>query len=155
MRSDEIGPPSPGTARSRLASVHADRRKLGHRASSVPCYPFAVSALAAAFVILPATGSLTWFVLLSGVFSAAAFAVVEGYRKHTGFAITRPPGPRSLTILLILGVLLVALFAVSWLLSMQQAHQWLPATFVGGFLVALICSKIYDRAVSRELQDVR
>jgi len=87
--------------------------------------------------------------------SLAFFGIDRLARTRTGLAPRSTPGRRSLAILIVACVLLVAGFGLSLTLAIIGRPEWILATSLGGLLAMTTASALYDRVSAREVLRVR
>lgn len=152
MESDSMGHENPAAAQAFLDAIIADRKKLATR-TRAPAWSYPVLGIVtAAIVSSPAINNpgLRATVIAS---ACAVFVFLEyAYKKSTGLSTNRIPGPRSLLILIGMGVLVLVMFFVSALLATAGQHSWIVATAAIGFLTMFPGGLFYDRIYGAELR---
>ena len=139
------------SAREDLAALDADRQVLAVRVRT-PAWYYPLLSLATALIVgSPGAGLPGQFVLVA--FGSIGIVFLSlAYQRITGMTVTRTAGPKSLTIVAILGIVMVVLLGVSFALSATGHPVWIYATAAGAFAVMWVGGRLYDRAYSRELR---
>ncbi|MGZ0711335.1 hypothetical protein ACWPKO_23710 (plasmid) [Coraliomargarita sp. W4R53] len=143
------------STRDALSAVATDRRRLGERMTAETRWAAPAQGLAAALLIgAPAFG-------IPGVFFAFAascwflLGVEWLFRKRSGLSISRPAGPRGITLLVLLVVLLCGFSVLSLALWALGLIAWItPLALVGGLLMTLGVVS-YDHAYALEVRRAR
>jgi len=89
--------------------------------------------------------------LIAGACVAIVF-LEYAYRKKTGLSTNRIPGPRTLLILIGMGVIVLVMLAVSAQLAVVGQQPWVVATASIGFLTMFPGGLLYDRIYGSELR---
>lgn len=139
-------------ARAALNALDADRSALADRIVTPPWFYPALAAVTAAFVASPAAPSplVQCLVVVAG--SLSLTFLVLAYQKRTGLAISRTSGPRSLGLLIALGVFVVVLLVASLVLALADLRPWVAATAALAFVVMMAGCRAYDRVYDSELR---
>jgi uncharacterized membrane protein HdeD (DUF308 family) len=142
-------------ARDALLAVETDRQRLGDRMTAETHWAAPAQGLAAALLIgAPAAGIPGVFFVIAA--SMALFIGVEWvFRRRSGLSISRPAGPRGMALLVLLGVLLGVLSALSYGLWVFDLVAWIaPVALLGGVLMAFGVVS-YDRMFADEVRRAR
>lgn len=157
MESEHTAPaPDTASAREALASLTDDRHHVAARLRSQTWWSAPAQGLAAAvFIAAPAAGIAVPMSFVLALSSLAFFGIDRLARTRTGLAPRSTPGRRSLAILIVACVLLVAGFGLSLTLAIIGRPEWILATSLGGLLAMTTASALYDRVSAREVLRVR
>lgn len=82
----------------------------------------------------------------------ALILIEYAFTKKTGLSTNRVPGPRTLLLLIGMGVLVLVMLAVTAMLATIDEHSWVVATASVGFLIMFPGGLLYDRVYGAELQ---
>ena len=152
MESNSIGHKNPAVAKATLDAISADRQKLACRTQAPAWYYPVLGIVTAAIVSSPAINNPGW---MASVIAGACAVIVfleYAYRKSTGFSTNRIPGPRSLLVLIGIGVLVLVMLFVSALFTVVGQQAWIVATAAIGFLTMFPGGLFYDRIYGAELR---
>lgn len=84
--------------------------------------------------------------------SAALVFIEYAFTKKAGLSTNRVPGPRTLLLLIGMGLLVLVMLSVTALLTTIGQQGWVAATASIGFLTMFPGGLLYDRVYSSELQ---
>ncbi|SKC69172.1 hypothetical protein SAMN06309945_2756 [Okibacterium fritillariae] len=139
-------------AREALGALQSDRSALADRVAT-PGWYYPLLALATAAIVGSPIGTGTiWQSLLVTFASLGIVFLALAYQKKTGVTITHTAGPRSLTVAIVMGVVIVLLLGVSFALAATGNGVWIIASALAAFLVMWLGGRAYDRAFDRELR---
>jgi hypothetical protein len=146
---------TPDAAREALDTLNADRSTLADHIVTPPWFYPALAAITTAFVASPAapTPFVQSMVVVAG--SVSLIFLVLAYQKRTGLAISRTAGPRSLGVLIVVGVAVVVLLGLSQALTLMGMRPWVAAVAVFTFVMVLAGCRVYDRFYDTELRSGR
>lgn len=151
MESNSSERESSDVAQASLDAVLADRRKLASRAKAPSWYYPAAAVATAAIVGARAIPEDVWMFALIALACAALVSLEFGYRKATGLSTNRVPGPRSLLVLIGMGITVVAMLSITgWLVASGQ-QSWVVVTTSIGLLTMFPGGLLYDRVYGLEL----
>lgn len=138
-----------------LSVLASDRASLADRVKTPRWYNPLLAAAIALFIATPAVSDSSYqsMVIVFGVLLLVTATM--GYQKTTGVTISRPSGPRSLGLVVILGIIVLLLLGASGVLAANGRPEWIGATAAAGFCVMWIGSWQYDRVYDRELRHGR
>lgn len=152
MESNKNDRKTPAEAQTSLDGILTDRQKLARR-SKAPAWYYPVLAFITAVIIgSPAVDNPAWTaILITGACVALVFIEVA-FTKKTGLSTNRVPGPRTLLLLIGMGVLVLVMLAVTAMLAAIDQQTWVVATAAIGFLTMFPGGLLYDRVYGSELQ---
>lgn len=147
-----MGHENPAVAQASIDAIIADRQKLASR-TRAPAWSYPVLGIVTAVIVSsPAINNpgLRAIVIAS---ACVVFVFLEyAYKKSTGLSTNRVPGPRSLLILIGMGVLVLVMLFVSALLATAGQHAWIVATAAVSFVTIFPGGLFYDRIYGAELR---
>jgi len=140
-------------ARAALDALAVDRERLATAATAPAVWYYVSSAAAvAAIVASPATGSAFWVTMIAALMAIVLSYIEPAHRKQTGLTIRRTAGPRSTTVITVVGILFVAGFGASVALASTGLVEWIVASTGTAFLATLLGLRWYDRVYGQELR---
>lgn len=144
-------------ARRALATITADRHRLGRRLKAQTWWTAPMQALLVAVAIASPAAGIGWgMAMVCGLASLGLLGLDYVVRRRIRLAtVPGPSGPLSLTVIIVLSVLLVASFALAIVFEVTDQRSWLFVTAAAGFIGFLIGSVGYDLANARELNRAR
>jgi hypothetical protein len=147
-----FGPVSASTARDTLEAVAGDRDRLAGRLRTPRWYYPTLAVLAAA-------NAAAWLAPQPAAVIALALAgmvlLEQALRRVTGFSVNKPAGPRSLLVLIAMGVVVVSLTIGAILLGRAEDVGGGVAAAAGVLVAMLGGGLLYERVHAAELRDVR
>ena len=147
---------TPHEARAALDALAADRSALADRVRTPRWYNPSLGAIVAVLVASPAVGSTSLRTSLVTLAIVGLVLLLLGYKQATGFSATLfDAGARSLARGIVVGVLVMLLFAASMALAATDHEPWVLATALGAFVVMVVGGAVYDRVWAEELRSGR
>ncbi|HJF14799.1 MAG TPA: hypothetical protein K8V32_08355 [Enteractinococcus helveticum] len=143
---------TPAGAQAALDEILTDRQHLARRTTAPAWYYPVLAIITAVIVGSPAVGNPVWTALLIAGACAALVFIEYGFTKQTGLSTNRVPGPRTLMLLIGMGVLVLAMLALTAVLVTVGQSAWAVATTAIGFLTMFPGGLFYDRVYGRELK---
>ncbi|ASK65713.1 hypothetical protein CFK39_07530 [Brachybacterium avium] len=155
MQIDQPGPPGPpptsDEARAALGALDADASQLAERLVSPWWYHLILGGLVAAAIgaqALPGVPAISVIVL---VIIWIPF-MMQSYTSRYRISMTRPAGPRSRRMLLLILALLALLMGSVALLKVASLLQrWVLLPAAVGFLVTVVLGRRYDAVLRSEV----
>ena len=146
-------PPTPEQARAVLDALDADATQLSGRLASPWWYHLLLGGIVAAAIgaqALPAVTSATVIALIV----IGIPLLMRDYTSRYRISMTRPAGPRSRRmLLLILAVLAVLMGAGVAVKLAALSHWWVLPLAAIGFVVTVVLGRAYDAVLRSEIAD--
>lgn len=145
--------PTPEEARAALDSLGADAAQLAGRLESPWWYHLTLGTLVAAAICAQAVPGVLGLTVIALVIIWVPF-LMQAYTSRYRISMTRPAGPRSRRMLLLIIAVLVLLMGAGLVLklaSLPLAWALLPAA--AGFLTTVLLGRRYDVVLRAEITD--
>ena len=156
MESESTELPSADDADAALAEVADDRRALVREVTRTNAwfYP-AFALLSAVMVWAPAIGSVGRFTLVMALGTMGLTALGSLRERTSGVTMSRPSGRRGWVILTAVGVVFIALLAVSFALVVADRAEFALLCGAVTFVVMFVAAWLYDASFRSEVTRAR
>ncbi|UQN14248.1 hypothetical protein [Gulosibacter sp. ACHW.36C] len=139
-----------------LQQIDSDRASYSERMKTPRWYYPVLSIAAALVVAAPALiHAGGWNLVVLAVSLAISVSLIFIYRKRTGVSSTKPYGPRSWTVLIVMMALLIMCMVVAGALGGEGLSLWVFAPMLAAIVVFCVGGPIYDRVSIAEYNSVR
>ncbi|MEY8654209.1 hypothetical protein [Brachybacterium paraconglomeratum] len=144
-------PPTAGEARAVLDSLDTDAAQLASRLESPWWYNVTLGALVAAAISAQALPGIPGLTVIALVIIWLPF-LVQAYSSRYRISMTRPAGPRSRRMLLLILAVLALLMGSGVALKLASMPPWwalVPAS--AGFVATVLLGRRYDAVLRSEI----
>ncbi|MEV8252887.1 hypothetical protein AB0O95_02855 [Rhodoglobus sp. NPDC076762] len=143
-------------ARTQLGLITADRESLAQRVAQHPWWhTLASAALAAVIVAAPVSGSMWIVTLISVLLISASTALDKECDKRMGVSIMKPVGPKSLTVVIVLVTVEVALFGTSLGIVFSELSGSIAVNSALAAVVMIVGLRMLSRTMAQEIRHGR
>ena len=142
---------TPTAARDALRGIEGDRVQLGLRTRSPRWYYPVLAVATAAITLAPLAGGVWVFVLIA-VACFVIVAIERAFVVATGISTNRDPGPRSLMVLVAMGVVVLAMLLVAVIATNLDQAVWAVVAGAVSFLAMFPGGLVYDHFYGQELR---
>jgi len=142
---------TPAAAHDALRGLEGDRVRLALRTRSPRWYYPVLALVTAAITLAPLAGGVWVFVLIA--FACLAIIGIErAFVVATGISTNRVPGPRSLMVLVAMGVVVLAMLLVAVIATNLGQSVWAVVAGAVSFLTMFPGGLVYDHFYGQELR---
>ncbi|WP_157485733.1 MULTISPECIES: hypothetical protein [unclassified Frigoribacterium] len=142
---------STASARDALRGLEGDRLELARRTRSPRWYYPGLALFTAAIPLAPLAGGVWVFVVIA--FACLGLVGLErAFVLATGISTNRVPGPRSLIVLVVMGIVVLTMVFVSGLAVNADSTAWALTAGAVSFLVMFPGGYVYDHFYGQELR---